>query len=74
MRPFISKSPPSSLPFSRNMKIKIRKSLILLLFYVGSGLYNRVLRRMFALKEEVIGGWRRLHYEELLFTKYRYGD
>jgi hypothetical protein len=38
---------------------------------------NKLLRRVFGPKrEEVAGGWRRLHYEELhnlsLFTKYHY--
>jgi hypothetical protein len=35
---------------------------------------NRMLRRIFGLKrDEVTGGWRKLHNEEL-FAKYNYND
>jgi hypothetical protein len=70
----------SSRLFSKYIKIKIRKTIILpAILYGCENLFpilreehilrvseNKVLRRIFALKrEEVEGGWRRLHNEEL---------
>jgi hypothetical protein len=65
---------------SQNLKIKIYRTVILLLVLYGCGawsltlreertlrvLENRVLRRIFGPKrDEVTGEWRRLHNEEL---------
>jgi hypothetical protein len=65
---------------SRNVKIKLYKTIILPLVLYGCGTLsltlreehrlrvfeNRVLRRIFGPKrDEVTGGWRRLHNEEL---------
>jgi hypothetical protein len=50
----------SSRLLSKNLKIRIYKTIIWLSF-------NRVLRRIFGLKrDEVTGEWRKLHNEELL--------
>jgi hypothetical protein len=64
---------------SKNVKIRLRRNIILPVVY-GCETWsltlrkehrlrvfqNRVLRRIFGLKrEEVIGGWRKLHNEEL---------
>jgi hypothetical protein len=64
----------------KNLKIKVYNYIIYLLFYMGMKLClshteekhglrvfeNRVLRRTFGDKrEEVVGGWRRLHNKEL---------
>jgi hypothetical protein len=65
---------------SRNVKIKIYKTIILTVVLYGCETWsltlreehrlrvfeNRVLRRIFGLKrDEVTGGWRKLHNEEL---------
>jgi hypothetical protein len=73
---------------SRNVKIRIYKTIILPVVLYGSETFsvtlqeehklrvfeNRVLRRIFGPKrDEVTGGWRKLHNEELhglLFAKY----
>jgi hypothetical protein len=70
----------SSCLLSRNVKIKIYKTIILPVVLYGCETLsltlreehrlrvfeNRVLRRIFGLKrDEVIGGWRKLHNEEL---------
>jgi hypothetical protein len=66
----------SSRLLSKNLKISIYKTIILPVVLYGSltlseehGLRvfeNRVLRRIFGLKrDEVTGGWRKLHNEEL---------
>jgi hypothetical protein len=66
--------------FRKNLKLKIYKTIILPLLYVCESWSltlreehrlnvseNRMLRRIFGPKrEEVAGGWRRLHNEELL--------
>jgi hypothetical protein len=51
----------------KNLKIKIYKTIILPVLYGCVRVFeNRVLRRKFEPKrEEVAGGWRRLHNEEL---------
>jgi hypothetical protein len=73
-------NPLSSRLFSKNLKIKIYKTVILLAVLYGCEawsltlrqenrlrvLENRVLRRIFGRKrKEVVGGLRRLHNEEL---------
>jgi hypothetical protein len=70
----------SSRPPSKNLKIKTRKTIILPVVLYGCETWsvtlreehrlrvfdNRVLRGIFGPKrEEVAGGWRRLHNEEL---------
>jgi hypothetical protein len=69
----------SSILLSKNLKVKIYKIIILLILYGCetwsltlweehrlSESKNRALRRIFEPKgEEVAGGWRRLHNEEL---------
>jgi hypothetical protein len=70
----------SSCLLSRNVKIKIYKTVILpMILYGGETWFltlreehrlrmfeNKVLRRIFGPKrDEVTGGWRKLHYEEL---------
>jgi hypothetical protein len=63
----------SSRLLSKNVKIKIYKTIILLLVLLTLReehrqrvFENRVLRRIFGQKrDEVIGGWRKLHNEEL---------
>jgi hypothetical protein len=58
---------------SRNVKVKIYKTIILPLVLYGSGIWsltlreeNRVLRRIFGReRNEVTGKWRKLHNEEL---------
>jgi hypothetical protein len=76
--PFVQNLLPSRL--CKNVKINIYKSIILLVVLYGCETWsvtlkeerglrvseNRVLRRIFGPKrEEVGGGWRRLHNEEL---------
>jgi hypothetical protein len=58
---------PSRL-LSKNVKIRIYKSIILpaVLVWVWNLISDRVLRGIFGPKgDEVIGGWRKLHNEEL---------
>jgi len=51
---------------SKNLKIKIYKSIILPVFVWLRGIENRVLRRIFGPKrDEVTREWRKLHNEEL---------
>jgi hypothetical protein len=58
---------------SRNVKVKIYKTIILPVVLYGSGIWsltlreeNRVLRRIFGReRNEVTGKWRKLHNEEL---------
>jgi hypothetical protein len=70
----------SSCLLSRNVKVKIYKTILLTVVFYGYETWsvtlreerrlmvfeNRVLRRMFGLKsDEVTGEWRKLHSEEL---------
>jgi hypothetical protein len=70
----------SSRLLSKNAKIRVYRSIILLVVLYGCGTWsvtlrdekrlrvfeNRVLRRIFGSKrDEVTGAWRRLHNEEL---------
>jgi hypothetical protein len=70
----------SSRLLSRNLKVKIRKTVILPIVLCGYGTWiltlreehrlrmieNRVLRRLFGpKKDEVTGEWKKLHNEEL---------
>jgi hypothetical protein len=73
----------SSCLLPKNLQIKIYKTIILSVVLYGCETWfltlreehrlrvfeNRVLRRIFGPKEEeVMGGWRRLHNEELFIT------
>jgi hypothetical protein len=70
----------SSCLLSKNVKVRIYKTIILLVILYGCETWslavrekhklrvfeNRVLRRIFGLKRDrVMGGWRKLHNEEL---------
>jgi hypothetical protein len=76
----------SSRLLSKNVKIKIYKTIILLMVLYGSETWSRtlreehrlrmfetrVLRRIFELKrDEVTGGWRKLHNEKLHNVHFR---
>jgi hypothetical protein len=51
---------------SKNLKIRIYKTIILPVVLYGCENWNRVLRRTFgARRDEVTGEWRKLHNEEL---------
>jgi hypothetical protein len=75
----------SSRLLSKNLKIRLYKTIILPVVLYGCETWsltlreehrlrvfeNRVLRRIFGPKRDAVTGeWRKLHNEELLFTKY----